>query len=164
MPVIKLRGLPWSCTPDDIVKFLGDEVNIVSIKNEADEEGGGDNTQESQESQQQEDGTKGHKTTYSIVITTNAEGRPSGEAFIELVDEADVETALRKNNAMMGQRYIEIFRSSVEQMRRFTAESNESAKQWRDPVVRLRGLPYGCTKKDVHDFFGGSIIFESTLF
>ena len=163
MPVIKLRGLPWSCTPDDIVKFLGDEVNIVSIKNEADEEGG-DNTQESQESQQQEDGTKGHKTTYSIVITTNAEGRPSGEAFIELVDEADVETALRKNNAMMGQRYIEIFRSSVEQMRRFTAESNESAKQWRDPVVRLRGLPYGCTKKDVHDFFGGSIIFESTLF
>lgn len=136
MPVIKLRGLPWSCTAEDIEKFLGSDVNVTKIKSE--EESGGESTP-------------------SLVLTTNAEGRPSGEAFVELVDECDVENALRKNNNMMGQRYIEIFRSSIEQMRRFTAESNESTQHWCDPVVRLRGLPYNCSKKDVHEFFSGEL-------
>lgn len=136
MPVIKLRGLPWSCTPEDIERFLGDEIRVVKEKIENEPE-----------------------SRSSICITTNAEGRPSGEAFVELLEESDVEAALRKNNSMMGQRYIEVFRSSVDQMRRFTAQSNESAQQWTDPVVRLRGLPYGCSKKDVHDFFVGELVY-----
>lgn len=140
MPVIKLRGLPWSCTPEDIERFLGESIHVVKTKTEDESSDATDNNYS------------------SICLTTNAEGRPSGEAFVELVDESDVDAALGKNNAMMGQRYIEVFRSSIEQMRRFTAESNESASQWREPVVRLRGLPYGCTKKDVHEFFTGKFL------
>ena len=37
----------------------------------------------------------------------NAEGRPSGEAFIEVEDDDDAELAAQKDNQMMGQRYIE---------------------------------------------------------
>lgn len=143
MPVIKLRGLPWSCTPEDIERFLGESIHVVKLKTE--------------DSGSSEESTENNNYS-SICLTTNAEGRPSGEAFVELVDESDVDAALGKNNAMMGQRYIEVFRSSIEQMRRFTAESNESASQWREPVVRLRGLPYGCTKKDVHEFFTGKFL------
>lgn len=160
MPVIKLRGLPWSCTPEDIEHFLGDSIHIVRVKNEQHDGDGNDNNNggdggggggEDGGGSQSNNGA----STLSICLTTNAEGRPSGEAFVELIDESDVELALRKNNGMMGQRYIEVFRSSIDQMKRFTAESNESASHWRDPVVRIRGLPYGCTKKDVHEFFNG---------
>ena len=41
------------------------------------------------------------------------EGRPSGEAFIEVEDEADIEAALKKDKGHMGKRYIEVFESQV---------------------------------------------------
>lgn len=89
MPVVKLRGLPWSCTPDNIVKFLtGVNIAIKSDENQ---------------------GTDSPPPKPAIYLTTNAEGRPSGEAFIEVIDENDIENALKRNNALMGQRYIEGF-------------------------------------------------------
>ena len=35
------------------------------------------------------------------------EGRPSGEAYIEMASEDDVERALKKDRANMGKRYVE---------------------------------------------------------
>ena len=80
MSVIKLRGLPWSCTADDIVKFM-EGVTICA-----------------------KDGDSEKKAIY---LMTNADGRPSGEAFIEVAADMDLEAACNKNNALMGQRYIE---------------------------------------------------------
>ena len=40
------------------------------------------------------------------------EGRPSGEAFVELETEADFNKALEKNNDHMGHRYIEVFKAT----------------------------------------------------
>lgn len=42
-----------------------------------------------------------------VHFTYSREGRPSGEAFVEFVSNEDKELALKKNNAHMGQRYIE---------------------------------------------------------
>ena len=42
-----------------------------------------------------------------VHFTFSREGRPSGECFIELVDEANVQKSLQKNNEHMGNRYIE---------------------------------------------------------
>ena len=84
MPVIKLRGLPWSVCNQDIIEFL-DGIKIASkpIKN-------------------------GIDSVICIYLMTNSEGRPSGEAFIELEDELDLENAINlKNNQQMGKRYIE---------------------------------------------------------
>ena len=47
------------------------------------------------------------------MLTDFREGRPSGEAFIEVEDELDVEAALRKDKGHMGKRYIEVFESQV---------------------------------------------------
>jgi heterogeneous nuclear ribonucleoprotein F/H len=44
---------------------------------------------------------------YAIYLMTNNEGRPNGEAFIELETENDIEMAVKRNNALMGHRYIE---------------------------------------------------------
>lgn len=49
------------------------------------------------------DGDKGVHFTYS------REGRPSGEAFVELASEDDVTNALAQNNEHIGNRYIEGF-------------------------------------------------------
>ena len=43
----------------------------------------------------------------------NREGRPSGEAFIEVESEEDVQKALEKHKCNMGKRYIEVFESKV---------------------------------------------------
>lgn len=80
MFVIKLRGLPWSCTTEDIVKFM-EGVVICS----RDEDPG----------------------KLAIYLMTNSDGRPSGEAFIQVGTEVDVEAACNKNSQLMGQRYIE---------------------------------------------------------
>ena len=42
-----------------------------------------------------------------IHMTLTREGRPSGEAYIELGSEEDVEKALKKDRQNMGKRYIE---------------------------------------------------------
>ena len=43
----------------------------------------------------------------------NREGRPSGEAFIEVETKEDVERALEKHKCNMGKRYVEVFESEV---------------------------------------------------
>jgi RNA recognition motif-containing protein len=51
----------------------------------------------------------------SVHMTTDFDGRPSGEAFVELSSEEAVAAALKLDKAMMGPRYVEIFRSSPEE-------------------------------------------------
>jgi hypothetical protein len=36
--------------------------------------------------------------------------------------------------------------------------SNPNGENWREPVVRLRGLPYNSSKEDVTRFFNGTYI------
>ena len=40
-------------------------------------------------------------------MTVTREGRPSGEAYIELDTEEDLEEALKKDRESMGKRYVE---------------------------------------------------------
>ncbi len=87
MSVIKLRGLPWSCTQDDIVKFLEGVKIVKHFKKEPYQD------------------VETEKN--AIYMMTYADGRPNGEAFIQVEDEGDVEVAVKKDNALMGQRYIE---------------------------------------------------------
>ena len=43
----------------------------------------------------------------SIQMTTTRDGRPSGEAYIELASEQDLDEALKKDRKHMGKRYVE---------------------------------------------------------
>lgn len=73
--VVKLRGLPWSTTVDEILKFFND----CSISH----------------------GKAG------IHMTMSREGRPSGEAYVEMEAEEDIEKACKRDKDHMGHRYIE---------------------------------------------------------
>lgn len=73
--VIKVRGLPWSTTVDEIIKFFGD-CNISHGK-------------------------------AGVHMTMSREGRPSGEAYIEMESEEDIDKACKRDRDHMGHRYIE---------------------------------------------------------
>ena len=51
-----------------------------------------------------------------VHFTTNREGRPSGECFVEVETEEDVTEALKKDRCDMGKRYVEVFECSVKDM------------------------------------------------
>jgi len=93
----------------------------------------------------------------NIHFTYNRDGRPSGEAYVELETESDVSLALSKNQQHMGKRYIEVFRSKTSEME--FALSRDSVGGYgsmnEDAVVRLRGLPFSCTHDDIIKFFQG---------
>jgi len=93
-----------------------------------------------------------------IHFTTNRDGRPSGECFVEFESEEDVGEALQMNKKEMGPRYIEVFECSVKDMEYAIGgtSQNEHGDSWGDDgVVRLRGLPFEARKGDIADFFAG---------
>ncbi|GIY06658.1 heterogeneous nuclear ribonucleoprotein H [Caerostris extrusa] len=120
--VVRVRGLPWSATKEEIQKFF----TGVTIKSDLD----------------------------GIHMTLSREGRPSGEAYVEVETEEDLTKALEKHNDHMGHRYIEVFKSKKSEMdwviKRSGAHQEDSLN---DGCVRLRGLPFGCSKEEISQFF-----------
>ena len=53
-----------------------------------------------------------------ILVVTDFEGRPKGEAFVQFTTTAGAERAQEKNKQNMGHRYIEVFMSSMEEAKR----------------------------------------------
>jgi heterogeneous nuclear ribonucleoprotein F/H len=96
--VVKVRGLPWSTTVDEILKFFGKSHIFMIylrtfIKTYLVHLASGDCNIK--------DGKLG------IQMTMSREGRPSGEAYIEMEGLDDIEIGLKKDKEHMGHRYIE---------------------------------------------------------
>ncbi|XP_062851627.1 heterogeneous nuclear ribonucleoprotein H3 [Trichomycterus rosablanca] len=122
--VVRIRGLPWSCTQEEVASFFSDCDIIGKV-----------------------DG---------VCFTFSKEGRPSGEAFIELKTAEDFKTALAKDRKYMGHRYIEVFKSNRSEMdwvlKRNGPTDYDSSSGC---MLRLRGLPFGCSKEEIVQFFSG---------
>ncbi|VDK45559.1 unnamed protein product [Anisakis simplex] len=101
--VVRLRGLPYSATVDDIKSFF-----------------------------------KGLDVC-DVVIDKEQGGRPSGEAFVRLATKEHAELALERSRNNMGTRYIEVFRSSDEEMDNSYYTSRGIPPPLSGPVP-LRGL------------------------
>ncbi|XP_073695474.1 G-rich sequence factor 1 [Garra rufa] len=85
-------------------------------------------------------------------------GRSTGQAFIELEHEEDVCKALDLHKHYLGQRFVEVSEvtnNDAEALLKATQQLTES-----DGVVRLRGLPFSSTEKDIINFFSGLEIVE----
>lgn len=126
--IVKLRGLPWSATSKEVLAFLKD-CNIVG------EEKG-------------------------IHLITGDDGRASGQCFVELSSAEDVETAKGHNKEEMGTRYIEVFEAKRSEMewlvgRGYGAGGMGPGGEGESLFIKLRGIPYESTKKDIADFLTG---------
>uniref|UniRef100_A0A4W2EBS0 RRM domain-containing protein n=1 Tax=Bos indicus x Bos taurus TaxID=30522 RepID=A0A4W2EBS0_BOBOX len=83
------------------------------------------------------------------------EGRQSGKAFVELESEDEVKVALKKDRETMGPRYIEVFKSNNADMDWVLEHTGpHSPDTASDGFVRLSGLPFGCSKEEMVQFFG----------
>uniref|UniRef100_A0A1A8H4G1 Heterogeneous nuclear ribonucleoprotein H3 (2H9) n=1 Tax=Nothobranchius korthausae TaxID=1143690 RepID=A0A1A8H4G1_9TELE len=121
--VVRIRGLPWNCTPDEVASFFSD-CDIVG----------------------KEDG---------VCLTYSKDGRSTGEAFMELSTSEDYKTALSKDRKYMGHRYIEVFKSKRSEMDWVMKRSGPPPDDNSGCVVKLRGLPFGCSKEEIVQFFSG---------
>ncbi|XP_072334882.1 heterogeneous nuclear ribonucleoprotein H3 [Scyliorhinus torazame] len=122
--VVRVRGLPWSCTPDEVTRFFS-ECDILN-------------------------GVSG------VQFTTSKDGRPSGEAYVHLGNAEDFKKALAKDRKYMGHRYIEVFKSNGSEMDWVLKHNSTSQPDTsNDGTVRLRGLPFGCSKEEIVQFFTG---------
>ena len=120
--VVKLRGLPWSCSVEDVQNFLSDSMI--------------------------------HDRVTSVHFIYSTEGRQSGETFVELQSEDDVRMALKKDRQSMGHWYTEVFKSHRTEMDWVLKHSGpNSGDTSSDGFIRLRGLPFGCTKEEIIQFF-----------
>ncbi|CAM9720101.1 unnamed protein product [Ascophyllum nodosum] len=80
-----------------------------------------------------------------------------GEAYVKLKSESSLEAALKKDRNMIGRRYIEVFRSSVEDYARAIDDAGSKGQSDGDyrGVVRMRGLPWSANEGDIRSFFEG---------
>lgn len=125
--IIKCRGLPWSTTAKDIVSFFHD----CTILN----------------------GESG------VHLPLDKTGRASGECFVQLASAQDVQTAKSHDKEHMGSRYVEVNESDRQEMDWAMNRGGSGGSggfgggSGSEFVVKLRGLPYSATKKDIVDFF-----------
>ena len=91
-----------------------------------------------------------------VKFAFGVDGRPSGEAFVELCSADDVEKALAHSHEHMGRRYVEIFRANRSQLDWDCKKEERVTNAEGSGVVRLRGLPFGCSEEQIVTFFSGT--------
>ncbi|KAG7176044.1 RNA-binding protein fusilli-like, partial [Homarus americanus] len=83
--IIRMRGLPYDCTPKQVVEFFESGENGCQILDS-------------------EDG---------VLFVRKPDGRATGDAFVLFSSEEDSTKALGKHREIIGSRYIELFRSTT---------------------------------------------------
>jgi heterogeneous nuclear ribonucleoprotein F/H len=93
------------------------------------------------------DGEKGVHMAIS-----HRDGRPNGEAYVELETPEDVDRAFSYNKNVLGHRYIEIFNAKPEEFDQCLKRQNVMQQ---DTFIKLRGLPFSCKLEEIEQFFEG---------
>ncbi|XP_071547541.1 RNA-binding protein fusilli isoform X4 [Panulirus ornatus] len=127
--VVRARGLPWQSSDQDIAKFFRG-LNIAK---------GG------------------------VALCLSPQGRRNGEALIRFISPEHRDMALKRHKHHIGNRYIEVYKATGEDFINVAGEwfsflgSNNEAQAFLSRggqvIIRMRGLPYDCTPKQVVEFF-----------
>lgn len=141
--IVRMRGLPYDATPQQVLDFFSTGDNPVQVL----------------------DGAEG------VLFVRRADGRATGDAFVLFAKEDDAPKALSRHRKSIGTRYIELFRSTTAEVQQVLNRSLETrTSQTSTPstapapaegllpvtlvpqhvitsgtakdCVRLRGLPY----------------------
>ncbi|PAA58822.1 hypothetical protein BOX15_Mlig015426g2 [Macrostomum lignano] len=102
------------------------------------------------------DGQKG------VHLTRDGLGRPSGEAYVEFDTVDDAKSAMQFDRKHIGKRYVELFPSNENEMK-FVLPRSGSDSSLREPVLRMRGLPFSADFASIREFFHGYTIVKDGI-
>ncbi|XP_052843010.1 RNA-binding protein fusilli isoform X4 [Drosophila gunungcola] len=121
--IVRARGLPWQSSDQDIAKFFRG-LNVAK---------GG------------------------VALCLSPLGRRNGEALIRFVCQEHRDMALKRHKHHIGTRYIEVYRATGEDFLAIAGGASNEAQAFLSKgaqvIIRMRGLPYDATAKQVLDFF-----------
>uniref|UniRef100_A0A1I8NAZ1 RRM domain-containing protein n=2 Tax=Musca domestica TaxID=7370 RepID=A0A1I8NAZ1_MUSDO len=121
--IVRARGLPWQSSDQDIAKFFRG-LNVAK---------GG------------------------VALCLSPLGRRNGEALIRFISQEHRDMALKRHKHHIGNRYIEVYRATGEDFLSVAGGASNEAQAFLSKgaqvIIRMRGLPYDCTAKQVLDFF-----------
>ncbi|XP_058054122.1 RNA-binding protein fusilli [Anopheles bellator] len=121
--IVRARGLPWQSSDQDIAKFFRG-LNVAK---------GG------------------------VALCLSPQGRRNGEALVRFVSQEHRDMALKRHKHHIGNRYIEVYRANGEDFLSVAGGASNEAQAFltkgAQVIIRMRGLPYDCTAKQVLDFF-----------
>ncbi|XP_056638862.1 RNA-binding protein fusilli isoform X2 [Diorhabda carinulata] len=121
--VVRARGLPWQSSDQDIAKFFRG-LNVAK---------GG------------------------VALCLSAQGRRNGEALVRFVSQEHRDMALKRHKHHLGARWIEVYRATGNDFLSIAGGSSCEAQAFLSKgaavIIRMRGLPYDCSAKQVLEFF-----------
>ncbi|KAM4736551.1 epithelial splicing regulatory protein 1 isoform 2-T3 [Anableps anableps] len=148
--IVRMRGLPFNATHDDVLRFFSPEDGL---KETCPISGGKD----------------------GILFVRYPDGRPTGDAFVLFACEEHAQCALRKHKELLGKRYIELFKSTAAEVQQVLNRYSSTPLIPVAPAplvsvlppvsllpppggvrdcLRLRGLPYTANIEDILTFLG----------
>ncbi|XP_055597786.1 RNA-binding protein fusilli-like isoform X2 [Uranotaenia lowii] len=121
--IVRARGLPWQSSDQDIARFFRG-LNVAK---------GG------------------------VALCLSPQGRRNGEALVRFTSQEHRDMALKRHKHHIGNRYIEVYRASGEDFLAVAGGASNEAQAFLSKgaqvIIRMRGLPYDCTAKQVLEFF-----------
>uniref|UniRef100_A0A8C6SZ92 RRM domain-containing protein n=1 Tax=Neogobius melanostomus TaxID=47308 RepID=A0A8C6SZ92_9GOBI len=106
----------------------------------------------------------------SLYIAYGANGKATGEGFVEFKSEADHKAALAAHMQYMGARFIQVHPISrkgmmekIEQIRKRDGDAPDSAHRTPRNCLHITNIPYNVSRKDVRAFLDGLAVYEDSL-
>lgn len=88
-----------------------------------------------------------------VALCLSAQGRRNGEALVRFMSQEHRDMALKRHKHHIGNRYIEVYRASGEDFLNVAGGTSNEAQAFLSKgaqvIIRMRGLPYDCTAKQV---------------
>lgn len=88
-----------------------------------------------------------------VALCLSPQGRRNGEALIRFISQEHRDMALKRHKHHIGSRYIEVYRASGDDFLSVAGGASGEAQTFLSKgaqvIIRMRGLPYDCTAKQV---------------
>ncbi|CAI9563725.1 unnamed protein product [Staurois parvus] len=139
MFIVRARGLPWSCTAEDVLNFFS-ECNVCNGID-------GVHFIFNRDGKPRGDAIIEFETADDLMKALEQHKKYMGQRYVEVFEMSlkDAELLLHRIQTSMSPTRM----SSMSQ----TAQALPASPN--DATVRLRGLPFSCTEQDIINFFSG---------
>lgn len=116
--IVRMRGLPFTCTAQQVVDFFGQQ---------------GPREQRCQVLGEHE----------GVLFVKNQDEKPTGDAFVLFATDEAAQCALAKHRQNIGARYVELFRSSISEVQQVLSMNcaNQAGQQAAEPGARRKQSP-----------------------